>query len=220
MPRYARRSYRRRRYARSRRVRRYATTRRRRARRGSVNVHTFRRWEPLGTRPFALTTDANGNVFAGNAFRLDLTTNYGELTTLFDSYRILCVWVRMTWSPDSASGTTFPPAYPEFWYKRDYDDASTPISSAEFEQSNQTRVWRPTNMSLTKTIKLRPAAQNTMYRTGVTSAYASIWRPWLDCNTADVPHYGLKLMCRGMPSTEYGQLNLRVCYLVQLKNVR
>lgn len=219
MSRYARRRRAPRRTYRGRR-RNTRRSRRRVLRRGSVNMHNFIRREGIGLRTLTINTNATGQAFFGVFFRLSNTTNASELTQLYDSYRINAVTVTMSWNPESGVVVPANPAnFPEFWYKRDYDDAVTPTSTTMFEQSNQTRIWRPTNSRTFKSFRIRPAVINTIGGDdGVFSS--SMWRPWIDCSDANVPHYGLKIMVNGAASTNYGRLSLRVAYRVSCKNVR
>lgn len=220
MPRYARRRTARRRtpYRGRRRItRRYVL---RRGRRMSTNLHTYRRWEPFGSRAFTVTTDATGSAGTGFLFRLNLTDGFAELGALYDAYRILQVTLVMSYAPETSASLPASAAnYPEFFYKRDYDDATGPTASV-MQQSNQTRIWRPTQSRTTKTVKLKPAVRNIISGDAGNTATTTLWRPWIDMVDSAANHYGFKILARGAPSTAYGILNVRVCYLIQCKNVR
>lgn len=189
----------------------------------STNQHAYVRWEPQGDPQIV---DCNfgsaGTSGVGKEFRLDSVASHTEFTNLYDQYKITGVKVYFDYSPDvlgaiPSSGNSH--MYPKLWVKRDYDDKTTPTISTMVE-SNQTRCLRFNAVRNTQSIFLRPAVLNTLYRTSITSGYAPVWGQWLDCGNSDIPHYGLKLLAQGIPSTNMGAITIRCKYYLKFKNVR
>lgn len=193
------------------------------ARINKTNVHSFIRWEPqddptiidcnfgsAGTSPYSRT------------FSLDKVANHSEFTALYDQYKITGIKIYMDYSPDVAmvGGAANSMAYfPKLWIKRDYDDAATPTLT-QMTESNMTKCIRFNSVRTTYSMFIKPATLATMYRTSLTSAYGSQWNKWIDCNNADVPHYGIKFIAQGLQSTNLGAITLRFKYYLTFKNVR
>lgn len=152
-------------------------------------VSKFRR----GAWPVEFTISLAAGVplwHGGSAsFSLNLSAGYNELTTLYDQYKIAAVKVRFiprfyNWVLSSTLAEA-----PRCYYCIDYDDQATPASEDEMLQRSNCKVfkaWRGFS------VYFKPSADMTLWNTSTTSAYGRGYQPWIDCDNAAVPHYGLK----------------------------
>lgn len=126
------------------------------------------------------------------AFDISTLPNLPELTRLFDQYRITGVKLQMVQTSNTAD-TTNPGMV--FGSSINLDGGAVPASFDALLQRSNTKVtpWCSNGGSLARrTIFLRPRYANEIYRAGVTSATAlGDQKSWLDCQFADIPHYGL-----------------------------
>lgn len=180
-------------------VRSTASRRYRRARLGvmSRDVHAYRRY---GTPTTVTLTGAATESDNSDSFSLSSVTNYSELTTLYDQYRIRSVTMKfhLVTNPDRltipgtdpAANYLAPPNYPKLWYVRDYDD-NTAVTLATMREMGKAKfkIMKPNSII---SVKLRPAVLTQLYRTAVSTGYSPQWPKKLDCSQSDIPHYGLK----------------------------
>lgn len=193
--------------------------------RNQYNMHKFTRWEPLEGE--SSLVDCNfgsaGTNFAVKNFSLASVVNFNEFRDLYDNYRILGVRVYFDYSPDvhpiGSGSNNSPSLYPKLWVLRDYDDTTTPTLDI-IAQSNKSICLRFGSNSTTRSIFIRPAIRNEVFRTSATSSYTNSWGEWLDCTNSDVPHYGLKMISQGIPNLNLGAITIRCKYYLQFKNVR
>lgn len=185
-----------------------------------TNVHHFVRWEPQDD-PNVLSCNFGSSGVSPTAltFSLDKVVNPSEFTQLYDQYKIKGIKIYFDYSPDVGGGTGATSLMPKLWIKRDYDDASTPTLT-QMTESNQSRCIRFNDNRTTFSIFIRPSTLKSIYRTSLTQAYGPEWRQWLDCANPDIPHYGLKLLAQGLPSTNLGAITVRCKYYLAFKNVR
>lgn len=189
-----------------------------------TNVHHFVRWSSEET-PIQVSCNfgSSGVSPLGLNFRLNDVVNPTEFTTLYDQYKIKGVKIYFDYSPDVAgqggSGNSLIAYYPKLWMKRDYDDSGTPTLT-QMTESNQTRCLRFNANRTTLSTFLRPSCLQELYQSSVSTAFSPLWRQWIDCGNPSVPHYGLKLLAQGLPSTNLGAISVRVKYYLAFKNVR
>lgn len=194
------------------------TFRRRRLRRGHANVRRvprdftrFLRRPVPGLQNVALRTHSFkvtqvrapsqttlGVLLQALNFRLSYLTNVAEYSALFDQYRINCVVVKIVWRSSTASviesSVNNSVGMPIMYHCLDFDDSTTPVSVAELRERGNCRMTYFSPLKRTQTIKLYPRNLNTIFRTGVSNAYALGRRKaWLDMTNTDVDHYGVKL---------------------------
>lgn len=186
----------------------------------STNVHRFVRWEPVNPgRTLSCNFGVDGVHADGLAFSLASVVNHGEFTQLYDQYKILGVKIYFDYSPDIAFSVGSSNAFPKLWIKRDYDD-NTPPTLTEMAESNQARCMRFEIGRLTRSIYIKPAMLIRGYEGVTTDSFLPSWRRWIDCGDPSTPHYGLKLLAQGLPSTNMGGITIRVRYDLMFKNVR
>lgn len=149
-----------------------------------------------------------GVQFGGAAqFRLDNLPQYTDFTALYDHYAIEQVDVEMDCLANSAptsNDPNFPTnqgKMPSITYVPDFDDANVPVTASNINeyQRAKTFTFRGSGKPLKFSIKPRTAV--TIYRSGVTSAYAPAAEGMpLDLGYIDIPHYGFKFWINNMPA--------------------
>lgn len=205
-----------RRYAK--RYKRYGSYRKR----SSKDMHRYTRMEAQDGGAFR-TISCNFGASGWNAtaltFDLGRVTDYSEFTNLYDNYKITGVQVNFDYTPDVVSSAPVPDTFvPKIWIVRDYNDATTP-NIDDMTQSTRVKVIRPFP-GKSYSVFLRPAILQQVYKSVVTNGNVPKWNQWIDCNDYAVPHYGLKLVTQGLPSTNMGSVSLRIKYYLKFRNVR
>jgi hypothetical protein len=182
--------------------------------------------------PSNITLATGTSQITGAAnFQLSNMTNYSELTTLFDQYRIkkIICYFRLVADP---AGATIPNSTTANQQASCLDI----IATVDHDDDNALTTWAAhAEYSKSKTGVLKhdrwfkyafyPTAANQIYN-GVTSGYAPM-KPgtWIDLAYASVPHYGLKYLIRtpgafvlGVGQNIYIEVNYT--YVVEFRNVR
>lgn len=127
--------------------------------------------------------------------RLDDTIGSGELTTLFDEYKIVGLTAKFQTTYTVAANTN--QALPYIEFKRDVDDSSPPTIS-EMRQSGDvvTKYFSSSNVKVSMWARPRPsqvvygnASQLSAYATGRTGT-------WVDCANPGVEHWAFKGIIR------------------------
>lgn len=124
-------------------------------------------------------------------FQLAQVPGFAELVALFDSYRI--DKVKIVLRPYKSDTLQVPDStiynMPRVYHVIDYDD-DTALSIAALQEYSNCK-----NTVAKYSVKrwLVPKLAQTVYRTGVSSAYSTPEKSMkLDCAYTDVPHYGFK----------------------------
>lgn len=100
----------------------------------------------------------------------------------------------------------------------DYNNASAPASANEIKEYGNCKVWA---INRPWTIILRPRTASPVYRDAVGSAYLqNSPRLWLDCNYADIPHYGVRLFVPGGTTQHVYRVRLELTYYMSFKNTK
>lgn len=156
----------------------------------STSTHIFVR---RGTKwsVSATTADAYGGYYGtgGFASALSDTANSGELTSLYDSYKILAIQYKII--PVNITDATMPC---QLYIWNDYDDATNPAMTDYYERKHK-EISLNGNRVITWTCN-KPAVASEV-STGMVTAYAQKRSPLLDCGYSSVPHYGMKFVLRG-----------------------
>lgn len=212
--------------------RKYAYRKRKYARKSaisrmSVNHHRFRRFGLTTAYNFA---NPNTSIDQAFSFALDKIVGYTEFTSLYDQYRIRSVTmtIRFLNVPEANSQigvTTIPNPmniYPRIWFITDRDDATAESWTAIKERS--IAKFRTMNPRKDVKIYVRPTPLMQLYRTDVTTGYATNKRCWIDCSQPNVPHYGIKwsIEIGGFTPVNLAPYSFTVdtCYIVEFKNTR
>lgn len=197
------------------------------------NLHRFLRWRDTrtegGVGPTFISCNFGSSGTNGAAFNFSLNqvSHHLELVSLYDAYRIDKIELWFDYTPDAGalSAVLTPMVYPKMWIKRDYDDITVPTLDV-LEQSNQAECLRFTSDRTTVgPYYLTPAISSVVYDPTASGAYTPAgqrWRQWLDTGISGraVPHYGVKMVAQGLPSTNLGAITMRVRFHLSFKNVR
>lgn len=157
------------------------------------NVYNFVRY--VNADIFTIKSDPI--AFQGEAleFKMSDVINVTEFTTLFDTYQICKV--ELEFVPDidkSVVNITDPAAanqysIPSIYVHRDLDNAIAPTS--ENQMSQRQDCIRKNATQRFKYVVV-PQVGREIYRSATSTAYETpMSLTWLDCNYADVPHYGV-----------------------------
>jgi hypothetical protein len=175
----------------------------------------------LGSFPF-FAAQAATNQFPVIGFELADCDQQATLAGLFDQYKIEEVEMIIT---PSNSGVDLHAAAspnqvnPQCIVVSDYDDATALASFAAAREYDNNVVF---NGCQGVHIRMRPAISLAVYASGAFSGYAVSGPQWLDCNSNNIPHYGLKFAVQGLStsSTEFYQWNIQTWYHLAFQNVR
>lgn len=142
----------------------------------------------------ALTLD--GNVVHApylQAFetQLGFLPGFTEFTSLYDEYRIDYVQYKFYLKSAIDSFTTGNVDYPVLHWAVDNDDAGIPTTLADIQQHSNAKTALLT-CEKPVVVGYKPSVAQEIYRTPITTAYASKQNVFVDTTGTNVPHYGLK----------------------------
>ncbi len=146
-----------------------------------------------------LSTSAAGgpNYFAlAMAFQLADTPGASELTSLYDQYRLHHVEVEIVpfWNqaPSTVAGNGNLSAV--MHSVLDWDDATAPAASTSgINTLQQYRTYKCQNLFSQEKFKWAVVARPALAAyAGAFTSYTSVAPMWIDCNSANVQHYGVK----------------------------
>lgn len=173
----------------------------------------------------ANSTDNGGtNQFpASLRFKLDSVMDYTDITQLFDRYKILGVKLKFMYQHNNASNnnTGNNVALPMLSYAFDGDDANNVASYTDLAVKQYTKT-KVLNANSLFQAYFKPRITKEVYRTSTTTGYTSEKACYIDCNTADVHHFGLKMWiqnwCPG--TTILNLLTIQPIYYLALKDTQ
>lgn len=177
-------------------------------------VHKFVRLFNSGELSIAATDQGYATIFA-----LSFIPNSSDFTNLFDQFRI--DKVEFTFEMDIADGVlNSTTKWPRVVVAPDFNNQSAPLSENDILQYEQSKQYQFSTSDRRFSVTLRPMVAATMFRTGVTSAYAMQPSGWLDIATSDVPHYGLRYWVNNHNTTSFGSSRIRTYtrYWLSFKN--
>lgn len=198
-----------------------------------LNVHLHRRWAESNSVQLTATTAAPVFFSHQETFKLSNLSNYSELTSLYDQYKINFVEIYVMWSPDFlpiATSTTageranlIPPSL-KIYHLPDYDDDDA-LTKNEYKERAKTKLMllKPQQR---KKIIVKPAVLSQMYETLTTTGYAPKWRVKLDSSDPSVPHYSYKFgvelpqIVGGSSDIELGHLSFEFRYNLTMYNTK
>lgn len=180
------------------------------------NLYYFKR-KVLGTQQPA------SNSQWSYAFALNAIPNHTELTQLFDQYMITGIKVswRLIYDPQAAPFINA--TYPNLYVRKDYDNTQTE-SAVEIMQDNKSKrfILHPNRVY---SVFLRPSTlyyhQSVDNQGNEIKRNEPMWKHWLDCADANVPHYGIKCALDTMGAAIPSQaIQTEFTYYVACKNTR
>lgn len=180
-------------------------------------------WQIGGFLPSAFGTTTQFGLSAN--FQLQDVIESSDFTQLFDRYKLVGVKLKFmyqqTTSPDSGVVSNVNPIIDISF---DGDDSDLPVSqtSVQVKGFNKTHL-----LSATRPFKTywTPRIDKVVY--GVSTAYTSERSCWLDCNSPQVEHYGMKAWITswpfdqnnaGNPQKAFGELTIQPTYYIALKD--
>lgn len=190
---------------------------------GANTVHRFTRCEDASFDVIDNTNLLEHKVGDGvnNTFKLSVLPNASEFTTLFDAYRIDKVKLTFIYSSnDAVQGTSATNSLPMIGVVKDYDDATALTSVGDYEQYETYKLKR---IDKPFSVVLRPRIAMSAYQ-GAFTGYINTSAKWIDANSPDVQHYGLKwFIWKPNPQStgaKLGQLHIMVKYYLSFKLTR
>jgi hypothetical protein len=149
-------------------------------------IHRFKRLLSLGSFRQEILVETR----YGWSFALSDLVNSSEFTSLYDSYRIEAVSVsffpRQTQMTAAQSTTAI--IFPRLYTTIDYNDADQ-TSISDLRQMGST-IESPPGTGIVRTFV--PHVLNTVYGNSFGTSYGNQAGLWIDTNSPDVRHYGLK----------------------------
>lgn len=185
------------------------------------NIHHYKRYGRGDA--VALTANLTGFNTAALTFSLNDVTNYQELLTIYDQYKIDNVQIRINWSPKITLGVNVnapgQSTYPVMYYFKDFDDSSPPATLATMKERGNLRQVR-INPNRVYTIFIKPAVLSEVKTVGGLSASKPTWNNILDVANFQVPHFGLKLGFDHLINQEQGAIDIEVVYNLTMFGTR
>lgn len=173
---------------------------------GSGAVHSFTRMTMCV--PYAVT-DVPGMVNKAVYFCLSQLPSYSEICSTYDRYRITKVQMYFMFDHNASeceASTTQPlKNLPLLYVVKDYDDATPTAGEDEYVQYNPCKIVRLGNGkgAFDCVVTIKPRIATAAYGGGAFTSYVNTAAPWIDANSADVQHYGIKFgyICPQTPGT-------------------
>jgi len=143
-----------------------------------------------------IAATASAEFLQGFSFALSDVTDYSRLTALYDQYRISRIIIHMV----PMTSVPFPASIfstSDLFVAVDFDDANSPASASAllaYDTVRHVSAGRAFNSSFTPHLAL--AAYN-----GAFTGYTSTAPTWLDCASASIQHYGVKVGATQSTST-------------------
>lgn len=183
------------------------------------NVHYFKRKVVLGNITASNLAGVGSNGARAITFKLSDLPQYTDFTNLFDQYAITGVQLdfipfadNISWDvPGNGASIAFPGG--PLLIATDYDDAALPASASEMLARQNVKVIP---VGRRHKMYLRPKIAETANSTTVVSRRAG----WIDCDTPDSTHYGVKcwMTAPNIPDTNFNY-QVWATYYVKVKGV-
>lgn len=122
-------------------------------------------------------------------FSLNQIINSTEITAIADKYKLVKTTIRIYFNSNQVSVAS-PTTLPQFSYNIDTDDAAIPTTASVREKMG-TKIRYFNNKNFIQ-ITMYPKPTSEVFGSGVFTAYSPGFKGWLDCNSPQVEHYGLK----------------------------
>lgn len=174
-------------------------------------VYTVTQWVNYGAVSSSSTAPG---YYAYKFLFSDLPDNANYATT-YDFYRWLCAEVHVL----PATQLSLPsnaPGYSFLAIANDYDDSTTPTSVNDIYSRASCAVIAPGQSHVRK---IRPHVDIAVTSSAASSILgaANMGPVWLDCTSAGVGHYGIKIAITQSTSTNTNTWNVFVRHTIQLK---
>lgn len=195
-------------------------------------TYTFKRFgNTINNFAWNATNVTAGQLEKGLAltFKLSDMAGFSDFTTLYDMYRIraVAVYVTPTYQPSDITPNNVNATN---WNTKcavaiDYDDVTPPASLGELRQyDNVKMIWMNVNKGVPTKFYFTPACATEIFNSGVSTGYGVKWGQWIDCNSPDIPHYGLKFALSSSTALTNADIGfgvtIEVKYYLEFKTTR
>jgi len=171
----------------------------------------------------------------GTRYTLNNVSGVGEITSLFDNYRIKKISLRIDWGFNQGPGVVEagvpgsvaplsggPWSMPICHYTYDPDDAAAPSSTEDLLQNSYAKTQRLGDKAILVTFT--PRAQATVQATPGTAVSGGLLPTgqWLDCTNPNIEHYGMKFVIDQFPyisGDDIAALTITPTFYIEAKNV-
>lgn len=193
------------------------------SKRSKLGLATQYRFSRLGTKS-SITISGTLEQSYAYSFNLQQISGFTDFATLFDQYKLTGVKVmfRLMSNPDAGSNNnTAQQIFPSIWTVTDHDDDNTiTLAQMKEKQGARRRVLRP-NSIVSSYIK-SPHIDMSVYNSSVTTGYTSSTPRWLDMNSPNIPHYGLKIVLdsEGVSQIASYYISVEMKYYFKCKGVQ
>lgn len=152
--------------------------------------------------------------------KLNSVSDYTDITSLFDRYKIVGVKYKVMFQCNTSSVSSqgvLPVLYSSF----DGDDADVPATSQEVAVKGYVKS-HVLNANKIFTLYMKPRIDKQLYQTPFSTGYSSEKACWIDCTSSDVPHYGMKFWLNNWLSDGANEMLLRIqpTYYLALKDTQ
>lgn len=160
------------------------------------------------------------DVFGVINFKASLISDFGTLAQVYDQYRINYITVTFIPKTNVAGVTNTGGAVPLvglFGSAIDFDTSTARTAMSQLAEYNNFKFTRGLQTH-SRTFRPRP---QTIFQAGALTtpnAYFGSTNPWIDCNQADVDHYGLQFGIADS-NVELVTYDLMIKVNISLKNV-
>jgi len=122
-------------------------------------------------------------------FSLNQIINSSEITAIADKYKLVKTVVKIYFNSNQVSVNGVG-SLPQFTYMTDADDVAIPtVAQVREKMGAKIKYFNSKNYM---TIMLYPKPTAEVYGSSVFTAYSPGFKGWLDCNSPQIEHYGLK----------------------------
>lgn len=180
----------------------------------TATLANARVYQTKRTASTAAFTQVVGQSTLALEFKLNNLPNFNEFTALFDFYRIDKVTVHLYPRINSNDN---PNSYQCLFSVVDYD-GNPPTTLALAYQNENLKIW---NGRQPIHISLKPRILSGALAGAVVVAGGTRQSEWLDCNAADVTHYGLALFVDSLQAGGVAQTwDIFIDYHLSFKHTR
>jgi len=142
-------------------------------------------------------------------FRLSNVLQSGDLTALYDRYKITGIKFKII-PLSNMAGVNSQSVLPTMVYHTDYDDSITPTSDADVRVKAGAREVR---LDKPVTIFIKPKIADAILGASAGTAYSvPKAAPYINMSYPDVPHYGLKMYFRNVNLSSSTGASLNTCF--------
>jgi len=188
-------------------------------------VHTYIRWcdkdtlYPGSTGPNSVV-ETLADQHLAYSFKLDNVVNPSDFTNLYDMYRINKVTLYLEPTSNQTAYPVGAPISRRIRVVHDYNDNNALPNEDNYLEYSNCKSYNPIRNSPIA-ITLYPKINNKIENAGGSDAFTSMNsnRVWLNIDSDDVPHFGIKIFIPGNITVENGLIfKVRAKFHLSMKN--